>query len=341
MRKRFVLSIDGGGIRGLIPSVLLSSLKEKLENYRLNKPFHEIFDLMAGTSTGGLIALALSVPLYRKTYGEPYDEKGGVSADKLPFLYESLGDKAFPGSQYQVWKILRQLFMSKYSSVPFQQILNELFKECTVKMALTNILITTFDMKSMTPVFIKRRPLFAGGGEDPDFYMSDAALSTAAVPTYFPPAYVESVNGANGDFCLVDGGVFCINPALSALIETRKMYPYAEYVILSLGTGVQIEEYKTETIKKWGFFNWIAPWLRVPLIAAVGDGQRISTNHMLKKLPQVTLYRIDINLDRGKGAMDDGSRENLCYLWDKAYEMMDLHKETIDRFVKEVTGEYI
>ena len=97
MRKFFILSIDGGGIRGLIPSVFLSKLKETLEKSGFTKPFHKVFDLMAGTSTGGLIALALSVPLYR-TNGYLYDEQGGISPHKLPDLYITLGDKVFPGS---------------------------------------------------------------------------------------------------------------------------------------------------------------------------------------------------------------------------------------------------
>lgn len=336
MRKCFILSIDGGGIRGIIPSIFLASLKENLQKININEPFHQIFDLMAGTSTGGLIALALSVPLFKKTDGDMYDLNGGIQARKLPFLYETLGSAVFPGNKHKVIKVIRQLFTSKYSSVPFRKILYDIFKECKVKQALTNLLITSFDMKTMQPVFIKKRPDFVGGDEDLDFYMVDAALSTSAVPTYFSPAYVKSLGQSSMEFCLVDGGIFCINPSLSALIEARKILRCDEYVILSLGTGVQTEEYKTETMKRWGFFNWIAPWLNVPLITAVGDGQRISTNHMLKKLPKVNLYRVDVNLDRGKGKMDDGSDENLTYLRNKAYEMLYLHDETIKNVVREI-----
>jgi len=338
VRKCFILSIDGGGIKGIIPSIFLASLKEILEKRNINEPFHRIFDLMAGTSTGGLIALALSVPLFKKTDGDIYDSNGGVQAQNLPLLYETLGSAVFPGSRHKITKVIRQLFTSKYSSEPLREILFDIFKECRVKQALTNLLITSFDMKTMQPVFIKKRPAFARGDEDPDFYMTDAALSTSAVPTYFPPAYVRSLGQNGTDFCLVDGGIFCINPSLSALIEARKINRCDEYVILSLGTGIRTEEYKTDTMKRWGFFEWIAPWLNVPLIMAVGDGQRISTNHMLKKLPKVNLYRIDINLDRGKGTMDDGSDENLAYLRDKAHEMLYLHNETIGNIVREITG---
>jgi patatin-like phospholipase/acyl hydrolase len=293
---------------------------------------------MAGTSTGGLIALALSAPLFGKTDGNIYDLNGGVQAQNLPFLYETLGSTVFPGSRHRVTKVIRQLFTSKYSSEPLREILFDIFKECRVKQALTNLLITSFDMKTMQPVFIKKRPAFAGGDEDLDFYMADAALSTSAVPTYFSPAYVKSLEQNSAEFCLVDGGIFCINPSLSALIEARKIRRCDEYVILSLGTGIKTEQYKTEAMKRWGFFNWIAPWLNVPLITAVGDGQRISTNHMLKKLPKVNLYRIDIELDKGKGMMDDGSDENLAYLRDKAFEMLYLHNETIENLVREITS---
>lgn len=321
MKKFVILSIDGGGIRGIIPSVFLSTLKDMLEMNGLNQPYHKIFNLMAGTSTGGLISLALSVPLFKIPDGGLYAPEGGIVPQKLPELYEMLADRVFPGNIKHVRRTIRQIFTSKYSAASFQTILTELLGSCTVKNALTNVLLTSFDMKSMQPIFMKKRTPEAGGETDPNFLMADAALATAAVPTYFPPAQVMSVDGSNR-YCLVDGGIFCINPAMSALTEARKISPETEYILLSLGTGTQTEEYNTDAMKRWGFFNWIAPWLGVPLIAAVGEGQRISTNHMLKRYPGVTLYRFDVELERGKGRIDDGSRENLSYLKKKAREMI-------------------
>lgn len=313
----------------MIPSVFLSKLKETLEKSGFTKPFHKVFDLMAGTSTGGLIALALSVPLYR-TNGYLYDEQGGISPHKLPDLYITLGDKVFPGSNRFVRKAIRQIFTSKYKADPFYLILKDLFKDCTVKSALTNLLITSFDMKSMQPVFIKKRPVASGGDADPDYFMVDSALATAAVPTYFPPAYVCSIENPANALCLIDGGVFCINPAMTALTEARKICPGCEYFILSLGTGTQRESYNVDKIKNWGSLSWISPWLGVPIIAAVGEGQRISTNHMLKKLPQVTFFRFDTELEDEKGRIDDGSRENLGYLKEKAEELVRDNMDQIE-----------
>ncbi len=321
MKKFVILSIDGGGIRGVIPSVFLAALKDLLEMKGYKQPFHKIFNLMAGTSTGGLISLALSVPLYENPHGSLYAPEGGIVPQKLPELYETLGDKVFPDHRKHVQRTIRQIFTSKYTAASFQAILTGLFGSCTVKNALTNVLLTSFDMKSMQPVFMKKRTREAGSETDPDFLMVDAALATAAVPTYFPPAHVVTVDGST-NYCLIDGGIFCINPAMSALTEAKKISPEKEYVLLSLGTGTQTEEYNINTINRWGFFNWIAPWLGVPLIAAVGEGQRISTNHMLKKYPGVNLYRFDVDLERGKGRIDDGSPENIRYLTKKAQEMI-------------------
>lgn len=337
--KRFILSVDGGGIRGIIPALFLSELKKVLEKNGVNKPYHKIFDIIAGTSTGGLITLALTVPLYKSIDGDLYDTGGGVSAEQLPELYKVFGDRVFPGNSNKVRKIIRQIFTSKYSSEPFRLVLREIFRNHTVKEALTNILITTFDMKTMEPVFIKKRPLHVGGDSDPNFYMVDAALSTAAVPTYFPPVCVNGIDNPQNSYCLIDGGIFCINPALSAFIEARKIFPdSSEYIILSLGTGNQKEEYKTEKMQNWGFFNWIAPWLGVPLISAVGEGQKISTNHMLKKLPQVTLFRFDVDLDSEKAGIDDGSDENIEYLLGKGSEMWNKNKNEINKLVRLIGG---
>lgn len=329
MKKIAILSIDGGGIRGIIPSTFLATLKDMLELNGLKKPYHQIFSLIAGTSTGGLITLALTVPRFQKTDGSLYDPEGGMVPQRLPELYEELGDRAFPGNNQNIRRTIRQFFTSKYSAGPLRSILTEMYGSCTVKQALTNLLITSFDMATMQPVFIKKRPPEAGGDTDPDFFMVDAALATTAVPTYYPPANVVSADKSQRKYCLVDGGIFCINPAMSALTEARKMMPDAEYIILSLGTGTQTEEYRTEAMSRWGFFNWIAPWLGVPLISAVGEGQRISTTHMLKKYPKVELYRFDIELEKGKGRIDDGSAENLKYLRDKANEMIRKNQEGI------------
>ncbi len=333
LRRFFILSIDGGGIRGIIPSVLLSKLKSILERQGFTEPYHKIFDLIAGTSTGGLISLALTVPLY-KTDGGIYDEKGGILAHKLPDLYDTLGDRVFHGSNRVIRKAVRQIFTSKYNPMPFNFILKDLFRDCMVKNALTNLLITSFDMKSMEPVFIKKRPNESGGETDPDYFMVDSALATAAVPTYFSPAYVSSKGSPQDALCLIDGGIFCINPAMSALTEARKICPGCEYVIISLGTGTQHEEYNTKKIKNWGALSWVSPWLGVPLISAVGEGQKISTNHMLKKLPQVTFFRFDIELENKKGRFDDGSRENLSYLKEKAEEMINSNIEQIEAIAK-------
>ncbi|MBP7175787.1 MAG: patatin-like phospholipase family protein [Thermoclostridium sp.] len=321
MKKFVILSIDGGGVRGIIPSIFLGILKDMMENHGQKKPFHKVFNLMAGTSTGGLISLALSAPLYKTPNGDLFAPEGGVVPQKLPQLYETLADRVFPGNRQHVWRTMRQFYTSKYAAASFHTVLFELFGTCTVKNALTNLLLTSFDMKTMQPIFMKKRTTEAGGETDPDFFMMDAALATTAVPTYFPPAHVIPVDD-NANYSLVDGGIFCINPAMSALTEARKISPESEFILLSLGTGTQTEEYNTEAMNRWGFFNWIAPWLGVPLINAVGEGQRISTNHMLKRYPGVTLYRFDVQLDRGKGRIDDASPENLNYLRKKAQEMI-------------------
>ncbi len=333
MKKFAILSIDGGGVRGIIPSIFLATLKDMLENRGLKKPYHKVFELMAGTSTGGLISLALSAPLYKTPNGNLYAPEGGVIPQKLPQLYETMADRAFPGNRQYVWRTIRQFFTSKYSAASFQTILFELFGTCTIKNALTNLLLTSFDMKSMQPVFMKKRTTEAGGETDPDFFMVDAALATTSVPTYFPPAHVMSVDDS-ANYCLVDGGIFCINPSMSALTEARKISPESEYILLSLGTGTQKEEYNTDAMSRWGFFNWIAPWLGVPLITAVGEGQRISTNHMLKRYPGVTLYRFDVQLDNGKGRIDDGSPENLNYLHKKAQEMIQDNHEKMQEVLQ-------
>ncbi len=326
-----ILSIDGGGIRGIIPAIILQEIQRRLHNKGVCRGFHNIFELIAGTSTGGLIALSLTVPINGSS-DDIYSLYGGVKLSEIVKLYETLGRKIFNGDNRNVLTSARQFYTCKYKEFALEQLLENIFRNKKTKEALTNILITSFDMSYMTPVFIKKRPLERGGREDINFYMKDAARATSAAPTYFSPAQVRSLTFPHEEFCLVDGGVFCGNPSLSAYIEAKKIFPEAEkFIIISLGTGNARGSYSCREIKKWGAFGWASPWNRIPILEAVTEGQKISAQHMLKKLPGVELFRFDTRLEPGKGAMDDGSADNIRYLKKVAYDIIGDNDEQLER----------
>ena len=230
----FILSIDGGGIKGIIPSAVLKEISKRLNMLGDNRPFHKIFDLMAGTSAGGMISLALATPYYGKVNGISFANDGGMTPDEMLKLYFTRGKEIF-NEKSKLFSTAKQFFNCKYKDEPIDNLFLDIFGNTRINSALTNLFITAFDMNRMKPFFFKKRK--NNKYYEQDFYIRDAARATSAIPTYFTPANVYDLNNSRRHYSLIDGGVFCINPSLCAYIEARKIYPNAKkYIMLSLGT---------------------------------------------------------------------------------------------------------
>ncbi len=320
-----ILSIDGGGIRGLIPAIVLKEIKDNIDN---DKEIYEIFDLIAGTSTGGIIALGLTAPqIDDKT-------KAANTVKDLIDLYENNGSKIFPKWKFfNFLKTIIQVFEQKYSAKSLEKNLERLLKNTTIEDALTNILVPTYDIERRTPHFFKKWPLNTLKNVE-NFYMKDVARATSAAPTFFKPAKISPLSDGR-KFSLVDGGVFANNPALCALIEAKKIYPNAEkYVIVSLGTGSVNRKYYYNKVKKWGFASWISPGNGVPLLSIMMDGQSDSANHQLKRLPGVEFYRFDTELINTNDELDDASQQNIIALKNLALLIIKYNKNKIVKLAK-------
>ncbi len=198
-----VLSVDGGGIRGIIPAVLLGEIQK-----RLSKELCQTFDLIAGTSTGGIIALGLGTLCNN---GKPY------TPDQLLNLYLQNGSAIFQKS----WLTpLRQLLFPKYSVDGLQKTLTRFFQSTEFCTAQTPLLISSYNLQKQMPFFFKSHLIAAR--PDYNWKVVDIARATSAAPTFFPPFHL--VRGAD-DYALVDGGVFVNNPSMAAFVEARLLYP--------------------------------------------------------------------------------------------------------------------
>ena len=187
-----ILSIDGGGIRGLIPAVVLSKL-ERLTG----RPTAHLFDLVAGTSTGGILALGLSRP---GPDGRPL-----YSADKMAELYEKEGRYIFESSLWRKIRSIGSLVEEKYPSHGIETVLQRFFGASRLKDACTDVLVPSYEIERRTPFFF--RSSMARKRADYDFPMWQAARATSAAPTYFEPAKVPA---GQDHWALIDGGVIGI-----------------------------------------------------------------------------------------------------------------------------------
>jgi len=298
-----VLSIDGGGIRGIIPAMVLAELEA-----RAGKPVAELFDLIAGTSTGGIIALALA---RRSDDGAP-----AWSATTLVELYEQEGPSIFSRPLSHQIRTIGGLIDEKYPSGGLDAALRRYLGESRLSEALTDVLVTAYETERRGPFFFKSAA--ARSEASRDFPMAAAARATAAAPTYFEPARVEAGGGAD-HFSLVDGGVFAINPAMCAFAEVRRHHPDAEVVLLSLGTGQLTRPLPYDDVKDWGLVEWARPILDV-----VFDGVSDTVDYQLAHLLDEGRYwRLQVTLDGGASdALDDASAKNLRQLRRKGDQLV-------------------
>ncbi|CAI9115770.1 OLC1v1016762C1 [Oldenlandia corymbosa var. corymbosa] len=276
-----ILSIDGGGIRGLIPGVILGFLESELqkldgEQVRLA----DYFDVISGTSTGGLVTAMLTAP----------DENNRplFSAKDIKDFYLEHCPKIFPQEHYNYLpgsaeKIVKAISGPKYDGKYLHELLHEKLGDIKLHETLTNVVIPTFDIKLLQPtVFssyaVKHHPSL-------DANLRDICIGTSAAPTYLPGHYFKTgdSDGNERRFNLIDGGVAANNPALVAINEVTKevsrgntdffaMHPleYNKFVVLSLGTGTSQGEgkYHAELAAKWGIVGWLTNGGSTPLIDA-------------------------------------------------------------------------
>jgi uncharacterized protein len=220
-----VLSIDGGGIRGIIPAMVLAEIEE-----RTGKSIAETFDLIAGTSTGGILALGLAMP------GDGGRPK--YTASELIELYEDEGTSIFSGRAGTI----RNLFEERYPSAGVEGVLDRYFGDARLKDALSTVFVTSYEIELRAPFFFRSER--AKVDADYDFPMREVARATSAAPTYFEPAKVEA-RGPVEYYALVDGGVFANNPAMCAYVEASSILKERgsastdepTILVVSLGTG--------------------------------------------------------------------------------------------------------
>ena len=266
-----ILAIDGGGIRGVIAARVLRRLEELLAE-KGGGPLSRHFDLIAGTSTGGLIALALTVP---GDDGTPRN-----TAAELVEMYEGADAREiFHRPFWRKLPVLRRaidLFFPKYGLGPLERVVRRrLGTEATMAQALGDVMVMAYDMTGRSPRFFKR---WSEGA--PATKMVDAALATAAAPTFFPPHELEGA-------ALMDGGVYAANPTVAAIVEalkrTESPSPLGPHnlLVVSLGTGHFEVSYQPSMLRRWGAAQWVLPRRGEdpPLIGAILDGQSDAADH--------------------------------------------------------------
>jgi len=250
-----ILSLDGGGIRGIVTVVLLQRLAAEpgLEGWL------DDAHLLAGTSTGGLIALGLAA---------------GLSLDEIRGLYETKGPAIFDDSWLDDLKDLGKIVGADYDLTGLRRELRRLFGDTSLRDLHRRVLVPAFDLDNQDPDPRRRtwKPKlfhnFPGRDSDGDALCWKVGLYTSAAPTYFP-----SYEG------YIDGGVFAANPSMCALAQAmdrrhRRPAGLDDVVLLSVGTGTSLTFVKGQRVD-WGYGQWARPLVSLMLdgVSGIADFQ--------------------------------------------------------------------
>jgi predicted acylesterase/phospholipase RssA len=310
-----VLAIDGGGIRGILPAMVLSDLER-----RTNRPIIDLFDLIVGTSTGGLVALALACP---NAEGKPRH-----TARDIVRLYEVEGKRVFSRSVWHKIRSVGALAEGKYPSGGIEGVLQDYFGECRLKDALADVVVPAYEIERRMPFFFKT--CNARQKSYYDYPMKSVIRAATAAPTYFEPMQVQ-IDGPNDYYALVDGALFAYNPGMCAYVEALNRYPDHDGVIMvSLGTGKLTRRLPYDEVKDWGAARWAQP-----AFALMCDGICDVVDHQLQQLLPETedglrqYYRFQARLDVGNDDMDDASNTNIRVLKLLAEDMLQANRAVL------------
>jgi hypothetical protein len=308
-----ILSIDGGGIRGIIPALVLAEIEEKT-----GRSTAENFDLIAGTSTGGILAVGFSKA------GD--DGKPAFSATALADLYRKRGKDIFRRSLWKGVSSIGGLADELYPSDGIETVLDEYFGDATLGSGLTRTLITTYDIWNREPVFLK-----SWKEKYRSVQMKHAARATSAAPTYFEPAQVP----IGGEIkALVDGGVFINSPCVSAYAEGLKVFPdETDIFVLSLGTGELVRRIDYQEAKGWGKAGWL-----LPLLSCMFDGVSDAADYQMKQLLGERYIRLQTKLWMASDDMDNATEGNISNLKMESESLIRSQQARIDTICRFLTG---
>ena len=272
MKKKYILSIDGGGVRTIASIIFLQKLEENLQI-----PLSEKFDFFIGTSAGAISSLGLSI--------------NKMSASDLMNIWskENLV-KTMTNSSWETSLGIMQI-NPKYTNEGKREVLKEFFSDKKLGDAHKPVAVTSYDIE-------KRLPVLLTSYGDPDVSVVDSGDATSAAPVYYPTAQV-------GDRFLIDGGIVANHPVLHGYVEAKKLYPENDLVVLSVGTGLNKRSLKGQDSKKWGLIGWVMHDLFGLMVESSMD------HELAEELIGKNYLRINSPLGSVNRRLDDNSDSNI------------------------------
>lgn len=290
VRRYRILSLDGGGVRGVISALWLRELERLLPGN-----LRQHFDLIAGTSTGSILACGIAC---------------GLSADELLRLYFQDGQTVFPATVPRFWDRLRRtitqgLSAPKYSGEGLARVLKTRLGQRSFGSVPVLTLVVAYDVLNRRAAVLKSsKPIHR------ELPLWQVCKASSSAPTYFPAEIVQ-IDGAL--LPLVDGGVVANNPTACAIAEAARVSAadngagIKDLVVASFGTGEVMRPIAASHTQEWGAIEWA-----VPLINVLLDGSTEATDYIARHLiPHANYFRFQTTLPNGFETLDDATDGNL------------------------------
>lgn len=261
-----VLSVDGGGRRGYVPAVVLAALEQ-----RLGKRCHEIFRYVAGTSTGAILAAGVA---------------HGLAAQDMVLMYEHDLPQIFARPFWHRVRTLWGLLGPKYPLTGLADVLAARLEGRLLGNAGTAVMMTSYSLRARSPRLFKSWREMDGA-----WSLENAALCSAAAPSYFP--------AFEGQY--VDGGVFAPDPSMCLLADVCERHPGIPVRMLSLGTGTHEDALRDPG----GLLGWATKVADVLLDGSEDSTAYQARRHPVFRLPGASFHRLQFWLsDPATRAMD-------------------------------------
>jgi len=288
-----ILTIDGGGMKGVFPASFLATLEDAIGDTVAN-----FFDLIVGTSTGGIIALGLGL---------------GFSAQQILAFYEESGATIFSGNRFL--RAIRRLGVSKYSEKPLKAVLESYFGEKRLGDSTKRLVIPSVNMDT-GEVYVYKTAHHARLERDYKIKAVDVALSTASAPTYFPTHRLAAGTP------LIDGGVWANNPVGIAVVEAISVLGWERDSLKVLSLGCTTEPLRVASTGRLtqGMWYWAAKiadvFMTAQSSAALGTAQLLAGHeNVIRISPTVGKGRFELDAVKGipslKGLGDSEARKAL------------------------------
>ncbi len=322
-----ILSIDGGGIRGVLPAAILAHIEKRIaqETNNPNLAIADCFDLLAGTSAGGIL-----VALYLTPEKESNCSRPKYNAQQILELYAQLGPVLFKKSFGYFFRSVGGLIRSRYSEDALYDFSKKIIGDSYISEVMKDCLITAYDISSRKALLFSK---FATTkyGNMADYKLCDIACATSAAPSYFIPAQIFAKDG--GSRHLVDGGVYAGNPAMCALVEAIKIWPQekiSNFYMLSIGTGKALKPYHYNKTKHFGYLHWLHPILDI-LMASVSE----TVDYQMQQIFTIngvaqSYRRIEPPMLTADLKIDNASAKNMKKLMSAAQNYIDHNATLLD-----------